>query len=382
MKTSTGDAHANGVSPFAFVLHRSHEKFVRNTNRFVRIAARQSTNRIGKSVSTVQTRFMQTGSPNLFYQLTPDFVLNAVDAVGFPTTGEYLQLNSYENRVYSLRIEDPPGTQVIAKFYRPGRWSEKAIREEHAFLAECLSNGVSVVAPLKQKNGETLSLHQGLWCAVFPKARGRMPQELSNDELTQLGRVIARLHNVGAEKPSQDRLILDVDNYGRPALDIIAKLINPDMRDRYLDAAEGILEYLDDNLEPERFQRIHGDCHRGNVLQTDDPGKPKEFFLIDFDDFVMGPPVQDFWMLFRHDEEDFAEEIGSFLDGYTELREFDEHDLTLMEPLRGLRIIHYAAWIARRWSDPSFPQIFPNFGSDAYWFEEMQALEKVLHRLN
>jgi Ser/Thr protein kinase RdoA (MazF antagonist) len=325
---------------------------------------------------------MQTGSPNLFYQLTPDFVLNAVDSVGFPTTGEYLQLNSYENRVYSLRVEEPKGAQVIAKFYRPGRWSEKAIREEHSFLAECLAAGVSVVAPLKQKNGDTLSLQEGLWCAIFPKARGRMPQEFSLDELKQLGRVIARLHNVGAEKPSKDRPVLDAENYGRPALEIIGRLINPDMKARYFDAAEGILEYLDENLDVSRFQRIHGDCHRGNVLQTDDPGKPKEFFLIDFDDFVMGPIVQDFWMLFRHDEEDFADEIGSFLSGYEELREFDDHDLSLMEPLRGLRIIHYAAWIARRWNDPSFPQIFPNFGSDAYWFEEMQALEKVLHRLN
>lgn len=326
---------------------------------------------------------MQTGSsPNLFYQLTPDFVLNAVDASGFPTTGEYLQLNSYENRVYSLKVEEPKDTQIIAKFYRPGRWPEQAIREEHEFLKECLDAGVSVVAPLTQKNGDTLSLHEGMWCALFPKARGRMPQEFTLEELTQLGRVIARLHNVGAEKPAKHRPVLDPDNYGRPALKILEKLINPDLRARYMDAAEGILEYIDSNLDSRYFQRIHGDCHRGNVLQTDDPGKPKEFVLVDFDDFVMGPPVQDLWMLFRHDEEDVADEIDAFLSGYEELREFDDRELRMMEPLRGLRIIHYAAWIARRWSDPSFPQIFPNFASDAYWFEEMQALEKVLHRLN
>lgn len=324
-----------------------------------------------------------TGKPqDLFFQLMPDLVLGAVEKCGWRTTGEYLQLNSYENRVFSLRVEEPKGGQVIAKFYRPQRWSEEAIREEHAFLEELATAGVSVVAPLKQKSGSTLSLQHGLWCAIFPKAKGRMPQEFRLEELTALGRVVARLHNVGGLKKSKHRLVMDVENFGRPALETITPLINYDLRDRYLDAAEGILEYLDSELDPSQFQRIHGDCHRGNVLQTDEPGKPKEYFLIDFDDFVMGPVVQDFWMLFRHDEDDFADELGSFLDGYTELREFDESQLRLMEPLRGLRIIHYAAWIARRWSDPSFPQLFPQFGTDAYWFEEMQALEQVLHRLN
>lgn len=315
---------------------------------------------------------------DLFFQLTPDFVLNAVEKCGWATTGEYLQLNSYENRVYSLRVEDPPGQQVIAKFYRPARWTKTAILEEHAFLEELHAAGVSVIAPLKQKDGTTLSDHNGLWGTVFPKARGRIPQEFSNEELQQLGRVIARLHNVGGLRKSKDRPILDVEHYGLPALKVIEPLIAPLVRDRYLDAAYSIFEWLDDVLDPRDFQRIHGDCHRGNVLQTDDPGKPKEFFLIDFDDFCMGPVVQDFWMLFRRDEENFNDEIDAFLSGYTELREFDEEQLLLMEPLRGLRIIHYAAWIARRWHDPSFPKIFPDFASDAYWFEELKALESIL----
>lgn len=322
------------------------------------------------------------GKPqDLFYQLTPDFVLNAVESCGWRTTGEYLQLNSYENRVYSLRTEDPAGGQVIAKFYRPGRWPEAGIREEHAFLRELQAGGVSVVAPLEQKNGGTLSVQGGLFCAVFPKARGRMPQEFNEADLTSLGRLLARLHNVGAQAQSRHRPVIDAENMGYPALKVLEPLIQPDMRERYLDAAEGILDYLDSELDPSRFQRIHGDCHRGNVLQTDEPGKPKEYFLIDFDDFGMGPLAQDLWMLFRHDEDDFGDEISAFLAGYTELRDFDEDELRLMEPLRGLRIIHYAAWIARRWTDPSFPQIFPTFGTPAYWFEELQALEKVLHHL-
>ncbi len=312
-----------------------------------------------------------------FYQLTPDFVLNAVEKSGWPLTGEFLQLNSYENRVYSLRTENKE--QVIAKFYRTGRWSEAAIREEHEFLEECLSAGVSVVAPLKQKNHDTLSNHDGLWCAVFPKARGRMPQEFHLDELTQLGRVIARLHNVGAQGTCPERPVIDAQHMGHDALDVIAPLLPYQLKDRYLQSANNLLELLDDQLEPKKFQRIHGDCHRGNVLQTDDPGKAKEFFLLDFDDFGWGPVAQDLWMLFRHDEDDVDDEIDAFLKGYTELRDFDEDELHLMGPLRGLRILHYAAWIARRWQDPSFPQLFPQFGTDGYWFEELTAIEKLLN---
>lgn len=313
-----------------------------------------------------------------FYQLTPDAVLDAVEKSGWPLTGEFSQLNSYENRVYSLKTED--GQQIIAKFYRPGRWSEAAIREEHEFLKELQSQGVAVVAPLPQNNHDTISQHHGMFCTVFPKARGRMPQEFNLAELTQLGRVLARLHNVGAQKPSRHRPLIDASHMGSDALHVIERLLPHTIKPRYMQTAEDLLQLLDENLDPEKFQRIHGDCHRGNVLQTDDPGKQKEFFLIDFDDFGMGPVAQDLWMLFRHDDEDVDDEIDAFLAGYTELRDFDEAELELMAPLRGLRILHYAAWIARRWEDPSFLQIFPNFGTDAYWFEELKALEEVLHR--
>jgi len=311
-----------------------------------------------------------------FYQLTPDFVLNAVEHAGWPLTGELLQLNSYENRVYSLRTEDRQ--QVIAKFYRPGRWNEKAIREEHFFLEELHNAGVSVVAPLKQKNNDTLSAFDGLWCAVFPKAKGRMPQEFQLDELTQLGRVIARLHNTGAQGKCPNRPIIDGEHMGQAALEVIAPLLPHQLKERYLQAAHNLLDTLDAELDPGKFIRIHGDCHRGNVLQTDEPGKPKEFCLIDFDDFGWGPVAQDLWMLFRHDEDDVDDEIDAFLKGYSDLRDFDEVELELMKPLRGLRILHYASWIARRWQDPSFPQLFPHFGTEAYWFEELNALEALI----
>lgn len=312
-----------------------------------------------------------------FYQLTPDFVLDAVEKSGWPVTGEFSQLNSYENRVFSLRTENN-NEQVIAKFYRPGRWPESALREEHQFLKDLEAQGVAVVAPLTQKNKDTLSLHGNMFLTIFPKARGRMPQEFQLDELTQLGKVIARLHNTGAQRPSKHRPMIDAEHMGQDALHIIEQLLPHTIKPRYMQTANELLDILDEELDPRKFQRIHGDCHRGNVLQTDDPGKPKEFFLIDFDDFGMGPVAQDLWMLFRHDDDDVDDEIDAFLTGYTELRDFDEDELRLMTPLRGLRILHYAAWIAKRWEDPSFPQLFPHFGSDAYWFEELKALEGVL----
>lgn len=316
---------------------------------------------------------------NLFYQLTPDFVLNAVEASGWRTTGQYLQLNSYENRVFDIKTEAQE--RVIAKFYRPARWSEAAILEEHQFLQQLRDTEVPAIAPLVQNNNETLSIHSGLKLALFPKARGRMPQEFRLEDLSKLGRVVARMHNVGAQKPAPNRPKLTPEIFGYINLNLLEPMITPMLRERYLSAAEEILEFLEEALEPNSFQRIHGDCHRGNVLMTDEPGKPNEFFLIDFDDFVIGPPVQDFWMLFRHDEDDVHEEIDAFLEGYTELREFDEGDLSLMTPLRGLRIIHYAAWIARRWEDPSFSHLFPQFNSEAYWLEEAQALESVAQQL-
>lgn len=318
---------------------------------------------------------------DLFFQLTPDFVLDAIEACGWRTTGEYLQLNSYENRVYSVRVEEPAGAQVIAKFYRPGRWNEAAILEEHEFLSELGTQGVPVVAPYLQKNGRSLSVHGGLFCAIFPKAKGRMPQEFSKDGLERLGRLVARLHNIGGLQPSRSRPVLDAEHMGRPALDTVSRLVPGEWRPRYVAAAEEILGYLSEASQSVTMLRIHGDCHRGNVLETDEPGRPKEYFLIDFDDFGTGPAAQDMWMLFRNDEDDVDEEIDAFLAGYTDLREFDERELDLLEPLRGLRILHYASWIARRWSDPSFPRLFPNFGSDAYWFEELQALEKIAAKI-
>ncbi len=312
-----------------------------------------------------------------FYDLTPDVVLAGVEKAGFLTTGEYLQLNSYENRVFDVRLESASNERVVVKYYRPGRWSQNAILEEHFFLEELKANGIPAVAPLKQSNQQTLSAYSGLYLAVFPKAIGRMPQELSLDELNRVGRLLARVHNVGSQSESRTRPILDTETYGWPSLEILRRRVSPELWSRYEAAAETILNFLEEFLDEDDFIRIHGDCHRGNLLQQDTREGEKGFFLVDFDDFCMGPQAQDFWMLLSGDGDRASEERDALLSGYEELRSFPVEQERLFLPLRGLRILHYAAWIARRWSDPSFPKIFPDYETYSYWAEETEALERV-----
>ncbi|MCJ8276247.1 MAG: serine/threonine protein kinase, partial [Bdellovibrionales bacterium] len=187
----------------------------------------------------------------------------------------------------------------------------------------------------------------------------------------------AKLHNLGSQKKALHRPTLDVETYGWQSLDLLETWVAPEVWPRYEKAACDILEYLEDELDPQSFIRIHGDCHKGNILQTDPRDGNKEYFFVDFDDFVNGPPVQDFWMLFSSDEDENQEELDSFLKGYHSLRQFDEKQIHLMPALRGMRIIYYAHWIAKRWQDPSFPKLFPEFQNYIYWAEEVEALEKI-----
>jgi Ser/Thr protein kinase RdoA (MazF antagonist) len=317
-----------------------------------------------------------------FYSLTPDVVMAGVEAAGFVPTGSYLQLNSYENRVFDIKLEKPADggghrDSIIVKYYRPQRWSRAAILEEHFFLDELKAHGIPAVAPLVQKNKETLSSYNGIFLAAFPKALGRMPQEFSLLDLNQVGRLLAHLHNVGAQHGATARPVLNVDNYGWPALEFLHRWVAPEVWARYRKAAEEILEFLDEALGDADYFRIHGDCHRGNLLQQDTREGERGFFFVDFDDFCTGPAAQDFWMLLSGDPETLNAEREALLDGYEELRHFPKTQERLFTPLRGLRIIHYAAWIARRWSDPSFPQLFPDFETYTYWAEETEALERI-----
>lgn len=306
-----------------------------------------------------------------FYELTPDQVLLGIESLGFHTTGEFTQLNSYENRVFEIRLEENPlkCEKLIAKFYRPGRWSKDAIRDEHQFLADLKEEGIEVVAPYTIKN-ETIFSHQKIFFSLFPKFMGRMPQELLHGDFQKIGRTLALIHNVGSRQKAKHRPSLTADLYGRESLKILKGAVAMEMWPRYEKAAIQIIEYLEDYLEQEKFIRIHGDCHRGNLLNDG-----TSFFFVDFDDCCNGPEAQDFWMLLSQDQ--LEDELDELLSGYTEIRDFDESQIHLFEPLRGLRIIHYAKWIAMRWSDPSFPRLFPDFQSYSYWAQETEQLEKI-----
>jgi Ser/Thr protein kinase RdoA (MazF antagonist) len=308
-----------------------------------------------------------------FFELTPEPILTAAEQIGVRSTGRSYALNSLENRVYEIELEDD--RKVVAKFYRPGRWTRDAILEEHEFLADLAAQEVPVVEPLKLKDNSTLGTTDGgIFFTVFPKVRGRAPEELKPDQLTQLGRFVGRLHNVGATKTSKNRLLLDPKNYGRPALQFLSEnnWLPMELATRYKTVAEEIINLITPWFENIKTHRIHGDCHLGNLLY-DQQGNA---FFLDFDDMVAGPAVQDFWLLVPGQDEKALQDREIFLKGYTEMRQFDRGTLRLIEPLRALRIIHYSAWIARRWKDPSFQRVFTEFNTHNYWENEIRDLKK------
>jgi Ser/Thr protein kinase RdoA (MazF antagonist) len=316
-----------------------------------------------------------------FYNLDPDKVLLAAELAGFRPTGEFTQLNSYENRVFDLRLETQHDGEfreknLISKFYRPQRWSREAIQEEHSFLMELNAEGIPAVAPLSF-SGKTILDFEGMYVSFFPKVLGRMPQEFLRGELKKVGRLMAQVHNVGARSSAPHRPVLDSHYYGGwETLDHLQSWIAPEVKARYTTAAENILNAIDDSFNPDEFIRIHGDCHKGNLLDNG-----QQYFLVDFDDFVNGPVIQDFWMLLSGDSDMLNEEQAEIISGYEELREFPDHQWSWIPMLRGLRIISYAGWIAKRWDDPSFPRLFPDFNTYRYWAEEVEALEKISWQL-
>jgi Ser/Thr protein kinase RdoA (MazF antagonist) len=322
---------------------------------------------------------MQANPSYEFQNLQPDVIFQALDAAGFTTTGQMIQLNSYENRVFEIPLEQ--GThaaeKIVVKFYRPGRWDQKAILEEHEFLRELKAEGLPVVPPLTLQNNTTLLQFQNLWVAAFPKHRGRMPDEFLNDDLVKVGRTLAQIHNVGSRKTFKHRPRLGVSPVPLDqSIEFLASFLVPELEDRYFQAAHEIADLFFSEFTGDDFFRIHGDCHRGNLLKSSTSGGPTEFFFVDFDDCMTGPALQDVWMLLP----DLSKqtELDLFRTGYEELREFPHKDLHKIPILRGFRIISYASWIAQRWSDPSFAKIFPEYGTYNYWAEEVEQLEKIL----
>ncbi|OQW49219.1 MAG: hypothetical protein A4S09_03895 [Proteobacteria bacterium SG_bin7] len=302
---------------------------------------------------------------NSFYHLDPNSVLLAVEKLKFKPTGRYWQLNSYENRVFDLEIEGDPG-RVVVKFYRPSRWTKEQIKEEHGFLSDLAENGITVV------QAKNLDEFDGMYFSVWPKVQGRMLDELLPNDLKSIGRQLGQIHNVGVQKNFRVRPNWKMPARGSDSLKVLENWVAREVWERYRIAGNKIVSYLNKNLSANKFQRIHGDCHRGNILSTG-----KEFFFVDFDDCGTGPVAQDIWMLLPPEEEQRAEDLEFLLEGYNEFRDFDESDIDLFEPLRGLRILNYSAWIAQRWTDPSFLQLFPDFRSYNWWAEEVETLERI-----
>ena len=322
-----------------------------------------------------------------FDRLTPQAVLDALDAVGLRGDGRLLQLNSYENRVFQVMLED--GGAVVAKFYRPGRWSDAQIAEEHAFAAELADAEVPVVAPLRLDGGATLAHAQIdgelFRLAAYPMRSGHGPELEQPDTLRWLGRFIARLHTVGEQRPFEHRRRLDAQTFGHAPLARLLALdmIPPAQRDAFRSTCEQALQRVDAAVEavPAAALRLHGDCHPGNILWRDegDRGGPH---IVDLDDAATGPAIQDLWMLLSGDSASMRSQMAAVLQGYRQIRRFDGHELALIEPLRTLRMIHHSAWLAERWDDPAFPIAFPWFGTSGYWGQQITQLREQIEAMD
>ena len=311
---------------------------------------------------------------NYFYNLTPDIIIKAVEIIGLEPTGHCMALNSYENRVYDIMLEG--GLHVVSKFYRPGRWSREQIQEEHDFLIELKADEITVCAPYRFPDGETIHQIEDIYYAVWPRTGGRAADELSDSALQTLGRLLARIHNMGSVKNSVHRIELTGDTYGLQPLAYLEEnnFLPVEYKARYTDAVREIVKIYELLRKDVPFHRIHGDCHHGNLLNGNEG-----WFFLDFDDFLTGPAVQDVWMLVPARDSEGLRQREIFLEAYRIFRDFNPSWLKLIEPLRALRYIRYAAWIARRWEDPAFPAAFPHFGTKIYWENETADLEDQLN---
>src|SRR5438105_3170346 len=325
--------------------------------------------------STDLRRGRQCGmSSHPYDALTPDVVLDALASVGLYGDGRLLALSSYENRVYQLWLEEPHDghAAVVAKFYRPGRWSDAQIGEEHAFAAELAAGEVPMVAPLAL-GGSTLHHFGGFAFSVSPRRGGRAPELEDGEVLEWIGRFLARIHNVGAGRAFDTRPALDAKSFGADSRDwlLAHDMIPLDVQSAWTARCDEALAMIADSalgkMDRVAMLRVHGDCHPGNILWVPSGGP----HFVDLDDARMAPAVQDLWMLLAGERRDRQKQLGALLDGYEQLREFDRAELALIEPLRTLRLVHYSAWLARRWGDPIFPINFPWFGTSDYWKEQV-----------
>jgi Ser/Thr protein kinase RdoA (MazF antagonist) len=321
-----------------------------------------------------------TTNPHPYDDLKPDTLLDAIEAAGFEINGRLFALNSYENRVYQVGIEGR--APIIAKFYRPGRWSEAQIREEHAFSAELVEADIPVVAPLPMPSGDTLGEHDGYLFAVFDQCGGQAPDTSVEDTLYRLGSWLGQLHNIGARAPFRHRPAMDilggiardsryltdegwVPDDLRPAWDSLIPDLISHCEHRIHDAGDAVNQI-----------RLHGDCHASNILVREE-----KMLFVDLDDCRTGPAVQDLWLLLNGDAMEKGAQFGELLEGYEMFRDFDRRERHLIEPLRCYRQISHSAWLAKRWDDPAFPRFFPWFTQPRYWSDQILALREQLSAL-
>ena len=314
-----------------------------------------------------------------FDTLTPDLLIDAVESQGFLSDGGFLALNSYENRVYQIGIENK--TPMIAKFYRPNRWTDEQIFEEHQFCFQLQEQELPVVCPWINSEGKSISHHEGFRFALYERKGGRAPELDNLDNLFILGRLLGRFHGIGATQPFKYRPTLNVKNFGWDSYELISKDFMPkELSPAYDSLALDVLKAIDEILAGYgqiNNIRVHGDCHSGNILWRDDYPH-----FVDFDDARMAPAIQDIWMLLSGDREEQTAQITEVIQGYSEFYDFDYRQLRLIEVFRTLRIMHHSAWIARRWSDPAFPRAFSWFDSPRYWSDHILALREQLAALN
>ncbi|KPC55469.1 serine/threonine protein kinase [Amantichitinum ursilacus] len=319
----------------------------------------------------------ETAAPSLppFSGLTPDCVLDAIESIGLAVDGRQLALNSFENRVYQIGIDDGP--MIVAKFYRPQRWSDAAILEEHAFSAELADAEIPVVAPTII-DGRTLHQHAGYRFAVFARRGGRAPELDDFEVLEWLGRFMGRIHAIGQLKPFTDRPAINPETFGVAPRQWLLQnnFIPADLLAAWesvsAQALEGVQRCFERAGDVSAI-RLHGDCHAGNILWT--PDGPH---FVDFDDCRSGPAIQDLWMMLSGERQDMALQLDAVLEGYESFCDFNPRELHLVEALRTLRLIHYSAWLAQRWQDPAFPAAFPWFNSQRYWQDRVLELREQI----
>lgn len=314
-----------------------------------------------------------------FELLAPDTIMDAVESCGFVTDGRLIALNSYENRVYQVGIEDEQ--PIIAKFYRPKRWSSDQIDEEHQFCFQLQAQELPVVCPLLASNNNSLHNHRGFQFSLYPRRGGHAPELDNLDNLFILGRLLGRFHAVGAVNKFKSRPKLDIQTFGWQAYRYISENFMPsELSPAYDSLVPDVLnkcQSIVDDFGEINWIRVHGDCHSGNILWRDD--NPH---FVDFDDARMAPAVQDLWMLLSGDRHEQKSQIAELVEGYNEFNDFDPRELALVEVLRTLRIIHHSAWIGRRWSDPAFPRAFPWFNSARYWSDQILTLREQFSALD